>query len=106
MDGCLDLCLWVLLEFDLAYHFRVLAKGLLRMLVRGWGDGKNFMLSKYPFIVLKQATGDLSPHISLGKYSLEHEKDSCMGSKVFRMAREETNILYFVSTHSETIKKL
>lgn len=78
MNGCLDLCLWMLLEFDLAYHFQcfgVLAKGLLRMLVRGLGDGKNFMLSKYPFIVLKQATGDLFPCISLGKYSLEHEKD-------------------------------
>ena len=88
----MDLCLWILLEFYLTYHFQcpeMLTKYLLSMFL-------NFILSKYPFIVLKQSAGDLSPGILIGKQHLHQEKDSSVAYK-------ETNKLYLLSAHSEAL---
>lgn len=88
----MDLCLWTLLEFYLTYHFQcpeMLTKYLLSMFL-------NFILSKYPFIVLKQSAGDLSPGILIGKQHLQQEKDSSVAYK-------ETNKLYLLSIHSEAL---
>ena len=56
----------------------------------------NVILSKYPFIVLKQSAGDLSPDILIEKQHLQQEKDS-------NVAYKETNKLYLLSTHSEAL---